>query len=230
MITFTKNYAFTLTTAQNQYSFVKASRDCLATGAIYTVQTIDDTQPVMNMIGYPLYQQLLAGLDPTLSLPVLINNLYFPIEVTSLRIEEFYHIVCGISEFPGSDPNPVLLNKSGLELKVRNEGQGNFNVAEAKTSTGSQVTATYPILSGSVSAYFNGGPLTVGSISDADALLGLVPVENGASPLSDGTIVQLAYDTVRYCVVYLTDDRDEQPDAVLVSDQFLAYMQANQVS
>jgi hypothetical protein len=82
-------------------------------------------------------------------------------------------------------------------------------------------------MDGNVAAFSTlGVPFTVNSVVDPN--LGIVSLNDGVSPISDGTTVELVYDSISYVVVNVADSQRNNIPAVMMSAALLVYLQANQ--
>jgi hypothetical protein len=225
-VTFVPNYAFTLSMLKVPERFVRTVRDVEANGTAYTVSYAEGGPVDLNLISLDAYNALIAGLDPSESLLPMINTVSIPVTAVGVRFEEFYRVVTGLTEFNGSY---LGINSSfvstGIQKKIIAEGRVDYNQAEAHISVGENVTTDYPISdTTSVSAYKAGGDLTPQTIATPN--LGIVPLHDGVSPLANGVTVQIAYTTIRHCIISILD-QNKAPMAILLSPELMTYLTAN---
>ena len=215
---------------KRENKFVVSARNALANpGSVYTLAHDEVSVPQIQMIAQPTFAALVAGLDPTKSLPILMAPIQVPVVATAQRLVEFYHIILGLSLFPGeTDPGHEYIDSFGFQYKILKTGQRVSIQTKSVIASGGNVVADYPILQdGNVAAFLtNGTPLTVNSIVNAN--LGVVSLNNGVSPIADGTAVELVYDTQLYVPVNVFDSQRNNIPAVMLTDAMAAYLQANQ--
>jgi hypothetical protein len=225
MILIQKPMKLSLSEAKIPYNLVKAVRDVAKNPTkIYDISKLWVGSAEMKLMSLSHYNAMLGALNPALSLPVLINNLTIDITQAALRMEELYHLVAGLSYYPGSDPNAPSLGVTGVEKKLRLEGRQLADLVTTKVSSGGAVIANYPIDSSeSVSARKPGGALTVTTV---DLQLGVVSLEDTGLPIADGVTVELVCQSIRHCV-YALDDLSGSPKAVILSKELFNYLVAN---
>ena len=226
MILINKNYNLTLADVGDSYKMIKYVRD--AAKSLTSSYTISKSKsapgPLMQLLGKTAFQMAISNLDPAKSLPLAINTLVLDAPTAAVRIDELYRLVLGLTEFPGNS-NPEYLNKWGFELRIDSMGQQLSNQAVTKISAGSAVTSDFPISSlTSVSAEIITGPLTISSVPNLQ--LGVVNLLDGGSPVSDGTQVSLAYETIAYTIFAITEPKN-RVDAILASKGLIDYLTAN---
>lgn len=225
MITITPNTNLGLAQlASDPYKMVKIARDVHAKQIQYTIAHRDTEAPALALISIDQFNTLLS-VNPSKSLPVYYQTLNYDTVSAGLKIEEIYHLVLGLSLFPGNLSPNTTLEESGFEHHIVSQGQKLPNIVENKVSSGGAVTASYPIASlDSVSATKAGGTLTVHSIPNLN--LGVVDLYDGGSPIADGIAVELTYETIGYVVAQITDV-NKQVIAVICSEGLLNYLVAN---
>jgi hypothetical protein len=224
-IVIAKSYALSLTTAQNPGVLVQAARDIQANGTVYTLSDAESDPVMVQFMSPAALAALLAGVNPSDSLAPMVNYIAYPMQVVAVRMEEFYRVITGISEFAGTDPNGAALNDTPIQIKIKLEGRVELNQVETHTAASGGVVASYPIGDTTlVSATKPGGTLTVETIATPN--LGVIPLHDGVSPVADGVVVSLAYPTVRHCVVQLLNP-DQSIAAVAVSQELVTYLTSN---
>lgn len=230
MITFSDSFNLELSDLQRPYKLIQAARKVAANPALTYLLSHDHVSAdgLVKMIAKSAFDAKVAALNPTHSLPVLVTSEQLPITAASIRLIEMYRLILGQTEFPGNlDPQPKYLEQWGFEHKIHQTGRQLANRSESKTAASGHVTASFSIASsGSVTAAkSNGAALTVTGI--ADIKLGVVALNDGVSPVSNGVVVSLAYQTVQHLVVNLYDSTAKQVIAVLVSKELTDYLEAN---
>ena len=227
MITISEPKALSIVTAKLQpYKLVKAMRDVFAANAdVYTIQRAEQDPVTAVLLASTVFNSLLDNLNPASSLPVKIKFLELPSEAAAKRFEEVYNLVLAQQELSlGSG----ALVKYGFQHKIDVEGQSeDFEVETHTAAAGGIVTAQYPIVAGSVSAFLLPAmtPLTVHAESDK---LGSVTLYNGASPVATAASVQLIYQTVDYLAYSIQDEASLDNEAVVISQALYSYLLANQ--
>jgi len=224
-VLFPKSYALSLTTVKNPGVLVQALRDIQAKNMVYTYSQKEGDPAKIQFMSAAQLATLIAALNPASSLPILVNTTSMPMQPFAVRMDEFYHIITGISEFAGTDPNGEALNDTPVQIKMKLSGRVAKNALISVVAAGGSVTAGFPIASASdVSATKPGGSLTVTSIVNPN--LGVVALNDGVSPVADGVVVSLSYPTIRHCVVQLTDPA-KKVVAVAVSQELVDYLSSN---
>jgi hypothetical protein len=227
-------FAMQLIDLTRPYRFVEAARNAAThPSAIYTISYTDAPPsasfPAIVMIAASTFNSLVAGLDPALSAPILIRYENIPVVAADVRLDEFYRVILGLSYFPGQDdPGHEYIDSNGFQFKILTDGQQVAIRVESLIAAGGTVTASHPILmDGNVAAFSTlGVPFTVNSVVDPN--LGIVSLNDGVSPISDGTAVELVYDSISYVVVNVADSQRNNIPAVMMSAALLVYLQANQ--
>lgn len=228
MITISKQTNYYLAQIQAQpYRLVSAASDAAKNGTVYTLSYSENPYPNdqanLVLVSYAAYQAAVAGLDPADSLALNIRSISLATQAAAVRCIEVYHLVLGLSNFPGNEENTDLID-SGFEHKIYEEGATLLNEVETHTSAGGKVVANYPIASlGSISARKTGADLTVVS---AVLPLGQVTLHDGMSAIADGVAVELRYQTAGN-LIYLLVDQNQKPVAVIMSQSLSNYLAAN---
>lgn len=218
MILFRDPTHFSLSEAAIPYTLVKAARAVEADPTkIYSIAKRRADPRGLLLLAH----SALPVLDPTKSLPVLISTLRMPTTSASIRIEELWHEILGLSEFYGSDQNGSDFIDVPSQIKLRARGREYVDQVETPTTAGGIVTVNYPIQDlADVSAQKPGGALTVTAIPNLQT--GQVSLSDGGAPIADGIVVQIVYPTLRHCVCIL-----EGTGAVLISKELFDYLSAN---
>jgi hypothetical protein len=192
---------------------------------IYYISREENEPASFCLMGLAAFQSAMAAVNPADSLTPFINNLYLPLVAASVRMDEMYHVVVGASEFPGSDSNATTIGAWGLEKEIREDGTIYYDCAETQIASGGAVITNYPIADiTSVAARKAGGSLTVNPILTPN--LGVVLLNDGASPVADGTAVSITYSATRYAVMNLQEPLGVV-DSVLVPLALLTYLSNN---
>ena len=220
-----KSYAISMEQLKQGQKLVSFSREVKANSAkAYSVSRREGEAAELVLLGKSAFDAKLAALDPTKSLDVLINELSLPVVAASARMDEVYHLVAGKSIYPGTDPNPQYLDKSGLEKKIKKDGRAIADIAETDTSASGGIVTQLPIADAAgVTARKTGGALTVTSVTEN---LGEVALNDGASPIADGVAVAVAYPSIRHTVMNILEPKGVVA-AVLASKELIDYLDAN---
>lgn len=228
MITISESTNFYLSEIQAQpYQLVAAVSDAVANGTVYTISYSEDPYPNdeqnLVLMSMAQYKAAVAALSPSDSLPVSIRNIGLATQAAAVRCVEVYHLVLGLSNFPGNGENTDLVD-SGFERKIYKNGTYFLDQVENHTSASGGVTANFPIASlDSISARKTGADLIIAS---ANLPLGTVVLTDGASPIANGVAVELRYQTESYLVYYMLD-QNLNPIAVILSQSLSNYLAAN---
>lgn len=202
------------------YRMVRAAKDA-ANGKDYVISRSEEDAPLLMLISKGEFDAKVAAVT---NAPPVFKNLSFDMVSAGIRADEIYHLVLGLSNFPGNEKPNVDLDASGFEHKIVEEGADLLNVIENLTAAGGSVTASSPIASSaSVSARKTGADLTVVSV---DLATGIVVLNDGVSPVANGVVVELRYQTTGNMVVYLKDGK-EKIVSVILSKAFNDYLVAN---
>lgn len=220
-----KNYSVSLEQLKQGQKMVAFSREVKADSSkMYSISRKAGQEVEMEMIGKAAFDAKLAALDPLKSLPVLIRTLSLPVAAASARMDEIYHLVMGKSIYPGSDPRPQYLDKSGFEHKIKADGRAIADLAETHISASGGIVTDFPISDADgVSARKPSAELTVTSVTEN---LGEVALNDGASPVADGVSVAVAYPAISHTVVQVLEPKGVAA-AVICSKELLDYLSAN---
>lgn len=191
---------------------------------VYNIIRSESVGTEFHLLSKQLLNSKIQSLDPTKSLTPYIKYIPMLASSASLRMVEAYHLVCGISNYPGSDPNPRFIDKSGLERKIKIDGRSLSDRAETCLAADGGIETLYPILEEiPVSAIKAGGQLTP---TVRDPNLGKIDLLDGEDPIEDGILVSVAYSAIKHCVVNILDSGGKVV-AVLASKELLDYLTAN---
>ena len=209
---------------QFPYQMVKAARAAQA-GVQHTIAHTDVEMPSLLLLGKSKLDAMIAALNPLSTLPVVYKTKTYDMTSAGVRIDEIYHLVLGLSNFPGNEKPNVDLDYSGFEKKIVTQGADLKNLVENVVSGAGFVTASHPIASlASVSARKAGGPLVVSSIPNLS--LGVVNLLDGGFPIAASIAVELTYETQEYMVAYIKDPHGVVIAAV-ISEDFNNYLLAH---
>lgn len=219
MILVNKDKKLSLQEMKRSYELVRVVRG--ADKDPYTVSRTLVADPEAIIVSKAKFDSLISGFDANALTPVW-SSIEMDIPSAAIRAEEMFHLVLGLSNFPGTDDPSPELTASGFEKKIVVKGTKIQAKVENLTSADGKVVASSPVLE-PVSARKAGGTLDVVSV---DAATGEVTLEDGGVAIADGVAVELTYSEKEYAVIFLRDQH-KKTIGVLLALELNDYLVAN---